>query len=99
MSDSETEDEFDVTIKSEDLQSRPGFPLSASQTLLGPLILDAEKNVKVPGAINTYLRDYQREGVKFFWSQYQEKRGGLLGDDMGLVSAFSNTITLFLTAL
>jgi SNF2 family DNA or RNA helicase len=39
----------------------------------------------VPGAINTYLRDYQRDGVKFFWRQYTEGRGGLLGDDMGLV--------------
>jgi len=41
----------------------------------------------VPAAINTYLREYQRDGVRFFWNQYQQGRGGLLGDDMGLVSA------------
>jgi SNF2 family DNA or RNA helicase len=40
----------------------------------------------VPTAINTYLREYQREGIKFFWDKYQQGRGGLLGDDMGLVS-------------
>lgn len=39
----------------------------------------------VPAAINTYLREYQRDGVRFFWRQYKEGRGGLLGDDMGLV--------------
>lgn len=39
----------------------------------------------VPAAINTYLRDYQREGVQFFWDLYEKERGGLLGDDMGLV--------------
>jgi len=38
----------------------------------------------VPAAINTYLRDYQRDGVSFLWRQYTEGRGGLLGDDMGL---------------
>lgn len=43
----------------------------------------------VPAALNTYLRDYQRDGVKFFWEQYQEGRGGLLGDDMGLVRDFA----------
>jgi len=41
--------------------------------------------MQVPASINTFLRDHQREGVKFFWKQYQEGRGGLLGDDMGLV--------------
>lgn len=41
----------------------------------------------MPAAINTYLRDYQRDGVKFMYRQYKEGRGGLLGDDMGLVSA------------
>ena len=50
------------------------------------LVLDEELDIKVPGAINTYLREYQREGVKFMYRQYKEDRGGLLGDDMGLVS-------------
>ncbi|KAF8183787.1 P-loop containing nucleoside triphosphate hydrolase protein [Mycena galopus ATCC 62051] len=67
-----------------DLCPRPGFPLNATQSLLGPLVLDAKQGIQVPAAINTYLRDYQRDGVKFFWERYNEGRGGLLGDDMGL---------------
>lgn len=43
----------------------------------------------VPAAINTYLREYQREGVRFFWDLYNEGRGGVLGDDMGLVCQIS----------
>jgi SNF2 family DNA or RNA helicase len=39
----------------------------------------------VPGGINTFLREYQRDGVRFFWERWKEGRGGLLGDDMGLV--------------
>ena len=48
----------------------------------------------VPAAINTYLRDYQRDGVRFFWRQYVEGRGGLLGDDMGLVRCPYSNINL-----
>ncbi|KAF7373355.1 DNA excision repair protein ERCC-6-like 2 [Mycena sanguinolenta] len=68
---------------SADLRPRPGFPIPASQ-LLGPMILDEKEGIQVPAAINTYLRDYQRDGIKFFWDRYKEGRGGLLGDDMGL---------------
>jgi hypothetical protein len=53
----------------------------------------------VPAAINTYLRDYQRDGVRFFWHQYQEGRGGLLGDDMGLVSDPPTLHLFFLTLI
>lgn len=49
------------------------------------LIIDKEGDIKVPAAINTYLREYQRDGVRFFWERYKDDRGGLLGDDMGLV--------------
>lgn len=71
------------------LRPRPGFPLAPGQTHLGPLVLDKDKKIMVPAALNTYLRDYQRDGVRFFWQQYQEGRGGLLGDDMGLVRDFA----------
>jgi SNF2 family DNA or RNA helicase len=47
------------------------------------MVLDAEQGIRVPAAINTYLREYQQEGVKFLWERYSEGRGGLLGDDMG----------------
>lgn len=46
--------------------------------------MDKDESIKIPGPINTYLRDYQREGVKFFYNRFRKGRGGLLGDDMGL---------------
>ena len=39
---------------------------------------------QVPATINQYLRDYQREGIKFLFTHYTYKRGAILGDDMGL---------------
>ncbi|KAL0186868.1 hypothetical protein M9458_018538, partial [Cirrhinus mrigala] len=41
-------------------------------------------DVKVPYTINRYLRDYQREGIKFIYHSYAKSRGCILGDDMGL---------------
>ncbi|XP_006455871.1 hypothetical protein AGABI2DRAFT_76351 [Agaricus bisporus var. bisporus H97] len=64
------------------LKPRPGFPLAPGQQRQEPLVLDEKTKTEVPASINTYLRDYQREGVTFFWNQYQAGRGGLLGDDM-----------------
>lgn len=49
-----------------------------------PFVLDTERGIQVPSSINCYLRDYQREGVQFFYDRYKEGRGGILGDDMGL---------------
>ena len=80
--------ESDFAIKT--LKPKPGFPLAPGQRHLGPLILDSEQNYRVPAAINTYLREYQRDGVRFFWRQYRDGRGGLLGDDMGLVRSGSS---------
>lgn len=68
------------------MKPRPGFSIRPGQVPLKAFILDKEKGIKIPAPINTYLRDYQRDGVKFLWRQYSEGRGGLLGDDMGLVS-------------
>ncbi|KAK1232195.1 hypothetical protein PQX77_004676 [Marasmius sp. AFHP31] len=67
---------------------RPGFSLSSDQQVLGPHVLDGEECLEIPGPINTYLREYQRDGVKFFWNQFRNGLGGLLGDDMGLVRTF-----------
>ncbi|KAG6837763.1 hypothetical protein H0H93_001690 [Arthromyces matolae] len=77
---------FDATIshRRQRLKPRPGFPLRDGQAFRGPLYLDSDKKIAVPASINTYLRDYQRDGVRFFYKQYSEGRGGLLGDDMGL---------------
>ena len=63
---------------------KPCFPAATAPPLCGPLVLDASKGVQVPSSINRYLREYQREGVRFFWDRYKEGRGGILGDDMGL---------------
>ena len=40
--------------------------------------------LQVPATINRYLRDYQREGVKFMYYHYMKDAGAILGDDMGL---------------
>ncbi|ESP05258.1 hypothetical protein LOTGIDRAFT_103296, partial [Lottia gigantea] len=42
-----------------------------------------EQNI-VPASINQYLRDYQRDGIRFLYNHYQLKQGAILGDDMGL---------------
>ncbi|DBA73362.1 TPA: hypothetical protein ACH3X1_011407 [Trebouxia sp. C0004] len=39
-------------------------------------------SLSVPATINMYLRDYQRDGVRFLFRQYSQKQGGILGDDM-----------------
>jgi SNF2 family DNA or RNA helicase len=80
---------------------RPDFVRKLDQPILGPLILDDEDSVvdslKVPGAINTFLREYQREGVRFFHRQYRAGKGALLGDDMGLGKTIQ--VIAFLSAL
>lgn len=47
-----------------------------------PFVLSG--TIQVPYTINRYLRDYQREGVKFIYDSYLKSRGCILGDDMGL---------------
>ena len=34
------------------------------------------------------LYPYQKDGVRWFWNLYTEKKGGILGDDMGFVFLF-----------
>ncbi|KAJ2911902.1 hypothetical protein MD484_g8516, partial [Candolleomyces efflorescens] len=74
----------DLDENSVPLRPKPGFPLAPGQTTKPAYVLDKEQNIKVPAAINTYIRPYQRDGVDFFYKQYNDNRGGLLGDDMGL---------------
>lgn len=47
-----------------------------------PFVLSG--TIRVPYTINRYLRDYQREGVRFIYDNYLKSRGCILGDDMGL---------------
>lgn len=39
---------------------------------------------QVPASINRFLREYQRDGVRFLFRQYSRDKGGILADDMGL---------------
>ncbi|XP_007231662.3 DNA excision repair protein ERCC-6-like 2 [Astyanax mexicanus] len=48
-----------------------------------PFVL-SKNGHQVPYTINRYLRDYQRDGVKFIYDRYMKSRGCILGDDMGL---------------
>lgn len=59
------------------------FASNPTESAIGPLRLDS--GVEVPSSINKFLREYQRDGVQFFYERWKEGRGGVLGDDMGLV--------------
>lgn len=62
------------------------FCLTASWTVSArsrkPLTVGTVLSLSVPATINMYLRDYQRDGVRFLFRQYAQKQGGILGDDM-----------------
>ncbi|XP_019852622.1 PREDICTED: DNA excision repair protein ERCC-6-like 2 isoform X2 [Amphimedon queenslandica] len=65
---------------------RPQFAHS-SISLRKPYVLSTPEivpSICVPAPINQYLREYQRDGIKFLYSQYSKGVGGLLCDDMGL---------------
>ncbi|KAG1700925.1 DNA excision repair protein ERCC-6-like 2 [Nymphon striatum] len=49
-----------------------------------PYWLSDSRDHQIPAVINQYLRDYQRDGVKFLYNNYIKEQGALLGDDMGL---------------
>ncbi|KAM7019134.1 DNA excision repair protein ERCC-6-like 2 [Tautogolabrus adspersus] len=66
-------------------QEKPMFPRSITDPrLCVPLDLSGVEGDRVPYTINRYLRDYQREGIRFIYSNYVHSRGCILGDDMGL---------------
>ncbi|KAI6102851.1 RAD26-like SNF2 family DNA-dependent ATPase [Pisolithus sp. B1] len=97
--DSETESESEAEpVLVPPAKDGEGFPLAPGQLPLGPLMLDRAQGIMVPAAINTYLREYQRDGVRFFWGLCDQGKGGLLGDDMGLVRKTIQVIS-FLSAI
>ncbi|KAI9916634.1 hypothetical protein PsorP6_016733 [Peronosclerospora sorghi] len=68
----------------------------------GPMLLSSaeDENVKpfeVCANINSFLFDYQREGVKFLYSAYRRDTGVILGDDMGLGKTIQ--VIAFLSAI
>ncbi|XP_044052654.1 DNA excision repair protein ERCC-6-like 2 isoform X2 [Siniperca chuatsi] len=66
-------------------QEKPVFPSSITDPkLCVPLELRDVDGDRVPYTINRYLRDYQREGIRFIYDNYIRSSGCVLGDDMGL---------------
>ncbi|ETL97735.1 hypothetical protein L917_05034 [Phytophthora nicotianae] len=68
----------------------------------GPMILslseeEGSKTLEVCANLNSYLFDYQREGVEFLFSAYQRDTGAILGDDMGLGKTIQ--VIAFLSAI
>ncbi|XP_047448749.1 DNA excision repair protein ERCC-6-like 2 isoform X2 [Mugil cephalus] len=67
------------------IQEKPVFPSSVTEPgHCVPLELSDADEDRVPYTINRYLRDYQREGIRFIYNNYIRSRGCILGDDMGL---------------
>ncbi|KAK3092117.1 hypothetical protein FSP39_025371, partial [Pinctada imbricata] len=69
----------------EDLE-KPKFSFPAVGSKV-PYVLSADTEqpvIQVPATMNRYLRDYQREGIKFLYNNYRAGKGAILGDDMGL---------------
>ncbi|XP_056232348.1 DNA excision repair protein ERCC-6-like 2 isoform X1 [Seriola aureovittata] len=66
-------------------QEKPVFPSSVTDPRLcvSLELSDADED-RVPYTINRYLRDYQREGIRFIYNNYVRSSGCILGDDMGL---------------
>ena len=46
-------------------------------------MVDLGKNFFLHKSIANQLYSYQKEGVLWFWRLFNEKKGGILGDDMG----------------
>ena len=65
---------------------RPNLPGSVANHQNKPFKLGKKDDIsfQIPGAINQYLREYQREGIRFLYQRYAANKGALLGDDMGL---------------
>lgn len=75
-------------------KGRPKFQLeSAQQASLGAHYLSKDKDdqAQIPAPINRFLRQYQREGAEFLYSQFKKGLGGILGDDMVRSAFFSRS--------
>ncbi|KAK6180078.1 hypothetical protein SNE40_012292 [Patella caerulea] len=82
----EIDDDNEILGFTEDDLEKPVFTIKPSAAKV-PFILsgnDDKSVVQVPAAINQYLRDYQRDGIRFLYRHYKDNKGAILGDDMGL---------------
>ena len=89
--DDDDDDEKEVTIPVSKLlrtgsgqisHEKPLFPSLNPLGAAVPLVLSLGE--QVPYTVNRYLRDYQRDGIKFIHENVTLSRGCILGDDMGL---------------
>ncbi|GAA5906753.1 hypothetical protein JCM8208_006377 [Rhodotorula glutinis] len=81
-------------------KGRPKFLLeNEQQKNLGAHLLsnDPSDKTQIPAPLNRFLRQYQREGAEFLYSQYKKGLGGILGDDMGLGKTIQ--VIAFLSAI
>ncbi|XP_064606212.1 DNA excision repair protein ERCC-6-like 2 [Liolophura sinensis] len=76
---------------------KPKFAFSAVTAKVQFKLCEEEPVYAIPASINQYLRDYQRDGVKFLYENYTQKTGAILGDDMGLGKTVQ--VIAFLSAL
>ncbi|XP_023325018.1 DNA excision repair protein ERCC-6-like 2 [Eurytemora carolleeae] len=81
-----------------DWRDKPCFtiPEDAKLTDLS-LSWQGRERARVPGRLNYFLREYQRDGVQFLWDRYCRDGGAILADDMGLGKTVQ--IIAFLSAL
>ena len=56
----------------------------SSSSLHPAMVLGVRGEFRLEGKVASKLYPHQIEGVKWLWSLHQLKRGGILGDDMGL---------------
>ncbi|TFY76961.1 hypothetical protein EWM64_g7051 [Hericium alpestre] len=77
--------------------TQSSFISSAIDDPKDALVLDLKLHITVPPSLNKHLREYQREGVRFFFERYAQNRGAVLGDDMGLGKTIQ--VISFLSAL
>ena len=76
------------------LPIRPGVSTTSSFHTPGTENLPSGK---VHGRLNHFLREYQREGVRFLWDRVGRGGGSILCDDMGLGKTVQ--VIAFLSAL
>lgn len=61
-----------------------GSTSTAGAAALPPMVLGEKQDFKLDGLLASKLYPHQVEGVKWLYSLYESRQGGILGDDMGL---------------
>ena len=107
----EEEEDYDETEEPGRAEQWPKLDSCRPYAAHEPLVLGANRRdsgQRVEGSIypamaelnanvNQYLREYQRDGVKWLWNKYVKGTGGILGDEMGLGKTVQ--IAAFLSAV